>query len=147
MAAEIWAATTIQRLWRGMLGRIEAKELRQARRRTLIQKTQLVRRLQAMYRGQKVRETIIAEYTAGKRAALKIQTKYRGHNVPSIRQLRLKLVSERIKARYKEEMRRRQKSVETRLETFYEEIRHDSASEEEEESWQEVYNTELKRYV
>jgi hypothetical protein len=147
MAAEIWASTTIQKVWRGMRGRIAATELRQARRRLLIQKTQLVRRLQAMHRGQKVRQRVLAEYLAGKRAALKIQTNFRGHNVPSIRQLRLKLVGERIQARYKEEMKRREKSVRQRLVTFHEENRHDSASEEEEESWQEVYNSDLQRNV
>ena len=80
-------------------------------------------------------------------AALKVQTKFRTHNAPSIRELRLKLIDERIQKRYKEEQKRRETSVEERLQTFYEEMRHDSASEDEEEEWEEIYNTDLQRFV
>ena len=147
MAAELWASTTIQKLWRGILGRTAAKELREERRRLLITKTCLVTRLQAMHRGQKARAKLVHEYRVASSAALKIQTKFRGHSVPTIRELRLKLVSDRIQSRFKEEMKRREKCVQKRKHTFHEEIRHDSASDSEEESWEEVYNEDLRKLV
>ena len=110
-------------------------------------KIRVVTKLQAVYRGSKVRQFLIEDHTRATNAALKVQTKFRTHNAPSIAQLRLKLIDERIQKRYKEEQKRREVSVDERKHTFYEEMRHDSASEDEEEDWQEIYNTDLKRYV
>eukprot|EP00505_MAST-04D_sp_SCG-Rhode-Island_P005457 Stramenopile-MAST_4_protein_5457 len=98
-----------------------------------------------MHRGQKARAKLVHEYRVASSAALKIQTKFRGHSVPTIRELRLKLVSDRIQSRFKEEMKRREKCVQKRKHTFHEEIRHDSASDSEEESWEEVYNEDLRK--
>ena len=147
MAAELWASTMIQKNFRGFLGRNIAREFRRERRRLLIMKIRVVTKLQAVYRGSKVRRSLIFNYNKASNAALKVQTKFRTHNAPSIRELRLKLIDERIQKRYKEEQKRRETSVEERLQTFYEEMRHDSASEDEEEEWEEIYNTDLQRFV
>jgi len=147
MAAELWASTMIQKNFRGFLGRNIAKEVRRERRRLLIMKIRVITKLQAVYRGSKVRQYLIDNHLLVTNAALKVQTKFRTHNAPSITELRLKLIDERIQKRYKAEQKRREVSVEERKHTFYEEMRHDSASEDEEEDWQEIYNSDLKRYV